>query len=60
MKNNSRKICKVDFVLFNDGKSMDEDNWKVKWETDKVIITIMGEEQTDEIYNLYYNGEVEK
>ncbi|MDE6036261.1 MAG: hypothetical protein K2G36_10175 [Ruminococcus sp.] len=60
LKNNSRKICKVDFVLFNDGKSMDEDNWKVKWETDKVIITIMGEEQTDEIYNLYYNGEVEK
>ena len=39
---------------------MDEDNWKVKWETDKVVITMMGEEQTDKIYILYYNDEVEK
>ena len=60
LKNNSKKICKVDFVLSNDGKNMGEDNWKVKWETDKVVITIMGEEQTDKIYILYYNGEVEK
>lgn len=60
LKNGSKKICKVNFVLSNDGKSMDEDNWKVEWKTDKVIVTIVGEEQTDEIYNLYYNGEVEK
>ena len=60
LKNGSKKICKVDFILSNDGKNMDEDNWKVKWETDKVVITIMGEEQTDKIYILYYNGKVEK
>lgn len=60
LKNGSKKICKVNFVLSNDGKSMSEDNWKVEWETDKVIVTTIGEEQTDKIYRLYYNGEVEK
>lgn len=60
LKNGSKKVCKVNFVLSNDGKSMGENNWKVEWETDKVIVTIVGEEQTDKIYNLYYNGEVEK
>lgn len=55
-KNDSKKICRTDFILFNDGKGMDEDNWIVKWETDKVIVTIIGEEQSDEIYILYYNG----
>lgn len=38
---------------------MDENNWKVEWKTDKVIVTITGEEQTDEIFFLYYNGETE-
>ncbi len=60
LKDGSKKICKVNFVLSNDGKNMCEYNWKVKWETDKVVVTIMGEEQTDEIHILYYNGEVEK
>lgn len=26
----------------------------------KVIVTIVGEEQTDKVYTLYYNGEVQK
>ncbi len=60
LKSDSKKICKVDFVLSNDGKSMDEYNWNVKWETDKVVVTIMGEEQSDEVYILYYNGKTEK
>ena len=28
--------------------------------TDKVIVTIIVEEQSDEIYTLYYNGEISK
>lgn len=60
LKSDLKRICREDFILSNDGKNMDEDNWSVKWENDKVIVTITGEEQSDEIYTLYYNGEVVK
>ena len=56
--NNNIKISSVDFVLSNDGKSMCESNWKVDWNEESVIVTIMGEEQKDSIYTLYYNGDV--
>ena len=52
------KISSVDFSLSNDGKSMCESNWNVEWNDDSVIVTIMGEEQQDAIYTLYYNGDV--
>lgn len=53
---NNKNISIIDFELRNDGKSMNEHNWKVNWENDKVMVTIIGEEQKDEIYYLYYNG----
>ena len=56
--NNNKKICSVDFSLSNDGKSMCESNWKVDWNEESVIVTIMGEEQQDALYTLYYNGNV--
>lgn len=56
--NNNKKICSVDFSLSNDGKSMCESNWKVDWNDESVIVTIMGEEQSDALYTLYYNGVV--
>lgn len=55
---NNKKICSIDFLLSNDGKSMCESNWKVDWSEESVIVTIMGEEQKDAIYTLYYNGDV--
>jgi len=59
LKENSKEISKIDFELSNDGKSMDKSNWKVEWASDKVAVTIMGEEQNDEKFILYYNGEIE-
>ena len=56
--NNNKKISSVDFSLSNDGKSMCESNWKVDWSEESVIVTIMGEEQKDAVYTLYYNGDV--
>ena len=56
--NNNKKICSVDFSLSNDGKSMCESNWNVEWSEESVVITIMGEEQPDALYRLYYNGDV--
>ena len=52
------KVCSVDFSLSNDGKSMGPENWQTEWKDDSVIITIKGEEQSDALYTLYFNGEV--
>lgn len=59
LKLGSFKICSEDFVLHNDGKGMDEYNWKVDWKEDSVLITIIGEEQADEHITLYYDGKTE-
>ena len=58
MKKNAKTICQVDFELWNDGKNMNQSNWKVDWKNDKAIVTIIGEEQKDEVYYLYYDGEL--
>lgn len=55
LKKNGFSVCQSDFTLHNDGKMMDEYNWDVKWEEDKAVITIRGEEQKDEVFRLYYD-----
>ena len=60
LKNDNKKISSVDFTLSNDGKSMCESNWKVDWNADSVFVTIIGEEQPDAHYTIYFNGEVAK
>ena len=60
LKENNKKISNVVFVLSNDGKGMCESNWEVDWQEDCVIVTIIGEEQPDCPYALYYNGDVIK
>ena len=57
LKENSKIKSKINFILSNDGKGMRDGNWTVEWDSDKVAVTIMGEEQKDERYFLYYNGE---
>ena len=57
LKGNNKTISSVDFQLRNDGKGMGDYNWTVDWKNDKVIVTIIGEEQKDEVYYIYYNGE---
>ena len=54
LSNQSGKIYEVDFTLDNDGKIMDESNWKVDWKEDRVIVTIIGEEQSDQNIVMYY------
>ena len=50
LKKANRIIEKEKFLLRNDGKKMDEYNWKVSWKNDLVTVTIIGEEQEDETY----------
>lgn len=58
MKKSHIVICSADFILANDGVPMSEENWKVNWKDDCVEITITGDEQEDEIFEMYYNGDV--
>ena len=46
----------LDFVLYNDGKQPDADNFAVSWEADGVRVTVSAEEQEDATYLLYYDG----
>lgn len=55
LKKGSKAVSKTEFTLSNDGKNMDSSNWEVNWCEDKVIITMIGEEQEDEEYICYYN-----
>lgn len=50
LKKDNKIIEKEKFLLRNDGKKMDEYNWKVSWKKDLVTVTIIGEEQEDETY----------
>jgi len=58
LKENKKTISTIDFLLSNEGKNMDYSNWKVDWKNDKVIVTIIGEEQKNETYYFYYDGEI--
>ena len=55
LKNGIKLLVEEKFFLRNDGKSMDENNWRVKWYSDKVIVEIIGEEQEDEIITIPLN-----
>lgn len=57
LKKGLKTISKTEFTLRNDGKNMNSSNWKVEWNNDKVIVTIIGEEQSDIEYICYYNDD---
>lgn len=56
LKKNDTIINKTDFVLSDDGGSIQDDVWSVSWYKDHVGVVIRGTEQDDTLYNLYYNG----
>ncbi len=35
--------------IANDGKRLDQNNWKVIWNEDRVTVTLKGEEQDDQV-----------
>ncbi|MBO6232118.1 MAG: hypothetical protein J6O50_16280 [Ruminiclostridium sp.] len=56
LKKNGWTVCEQDFTLHNDGKNMGSSNWSVAWDGEKAAVTIMGEEQSDALYYMYYTG----
>ena len=59
LKNESGIITKYHFDVANDGGNVHPDLWQVTWRENCVEAVISGEEQNDNQYILYFNGEKE-
>ena len=57
--NDNRKITEYSFSIMNDGGNVHEGNFHITWNTDHVTVLVSGSEQSDEIYELNYDGTVE-
>lgn len=60
LKKGERTVSKTDFKISNDGGPIAEWVWNVTWYDDYVEIILSGEEQYDELVELYYDGKVER
>lgn len=58
LKHGGRTITKYRFDAANDGKILYPDNWSVSWKENCVNVVISGEEQTDILYSLSFEGAV--
>lgn len=59
LREGERKVSEADFIVYDDGKMIWEDTWEVTWFEDHVEVILSGEEKTDELVRLYYDGEKE-
>lgn len=60
LKDGKKEICHRDFIVLNDGATLHADNWHTTWQADRVIVTISGKEQKDEIYVFSFDGHIVK
>ncbi len=51
------KIEQVKTSIRDDGASLRESNWQVEWYPGGLDITLIGSEQEDDVYTVYYEGE---
>lgn len=56
LKKGKKTISKYKFVLCDDGGSIRSSIWSVTWYSDYVRIVVSGSEQSDEEYDLYFDG----
>ncbi|MBQ6568704.1 MAG: hypothetical protein IJL87_00425 [Clostridia bacterium] len=57
-KNGDETLCSYDFTVANNGKALQESNFRVSWGDDKVVVTAMGENQKNHDFSIYYDGTV--
>jgi hypothetical protein len=60
LKEGKKTIVKYDFTLSDDGGSIRSSIWDVEWLSDCVRIVVSGSEQSDEQYELYFDGHVDE
>lgn len=59
LKKDNQTVSVTRFEISNDGGSFGKGAWKVTWHSDRVEIILSGEEQPDEQFTLFFDGETE-
>ena len=59
LKKGTKTIAKRSFDVANDGANIHDSNWSVSWESDRVSVSVKGDEQPVRHYTLYFNGKTE-
>ena len=52
-------VTEKSFDIKNDGAQAHEENFEIKWYDDRVTLTAKGQEQSDQLYTVRYNGKIE-
>lgn len=59
LKDGTGTVAKYSFDVANDGGNVLPDDWQVAWKEDCVEAVVSGEEQSDTLYILYFDGETD-
>lgn len=59
LKQGNEVITNYKISVSDDGCQLGIDNWRVNWNEDSVVVTLIGGEQKDCNYTLFYDGKVE-
>lgn len=59
LKEGKKKIAVREFTLSDDGGAVRKDIWQVSWGENYVYAVISGDEQNDELIEMYYNGDTD-
>lgn len=59
LKDELGTIAKISFDVANDGGNVHPDSWQVTWKENCVEVVISGEEQSDHLYILYFDGQTD-
>lgn len=58
LKDGNKIITKYKFDVHNDGVNVSENSWLVYWDDYGVDYVVYGEEQSDQLYRLFFDGRV--
>lgn len=58
LKEGGRKISSSKHGMANDGASLSENNWEVRWYDDRAEVILDGAEQDPEKLTYYYSGKI--
>ena len=56
LKNGNNIITKYKFDVHNDGGNISKGSWSVDWNEDSVECVLYGEEQSDQLYRIFFDG----
>lgn len=54
-----KTVTRFRFDVLNDGKTVDETNFSIRWYDGKVTLDVNGEEMTPVSYDLFFDGKID-